>query len=367
MATIRDVANLSGVSTATVSNVLNARQDRVGAETRQKVLAAVRELKYRPTALEKNQKAILSHTLGVMVSDLTKDPLNKHGYFRDTYNGILEAALFRGWSVTVFAEKMWDDLGLAIRKSYDGRCDGLLMIAPLRDSESVCMLQERGVPLVLVGTTAASSGVSSVDVDNEAIGVAAAEHLLSLGHRRFAFAGHNPLMSSAHERELGFRRTLIAAGIPAKGYQAYWLREMAVTVPDFAQAVHDHGDARATGWLAWHDGMAQPLIESLLSLGLRVPQDISVVGVDDSFEARECQVPITSFPQNLHAIGKRAANLLIDRLGEDGEHPDEIVRFSSSMVQRASTGPAPTISHPVPNANGGIFPCKEKHSLLSSS
>jgi LacI family transcriptional regulator len=341
MATLRDVAKLSGVSTATVSNVLNARSDRVSPETRDRVLSAVRQLRYRPTALEKDQKAILTQNVGVMVTDTTKHPILFHGYFREVLDGILEAAMFRGWSVTIFAEKMWDDLGLAIRRSYDGRCDGLIMIAPPQDSETVKTLQERGVPLVLVGTTAALPGVSSVDIDNESVGAAAAAHLLELGHRRFAYLAPNPDTAAANEREASFRARLRQAGLPDDATRTFFARnEAALEV--VADVISGMGSARPTAIMCWHDGAACSFGAILKARGFRIPDDFSIVGVDKDPLGDIFEPPITTFPQPLHTLGKRAANLLIDRLGED-RLPDEVVRYSTELTIRGSSGPAPTL------------------------
>ncbi len=339
MASLRDVAQLCGVSTATVSNVLNSRNERVSLETRQRVLAAVRELKYRPTALEKNQKAIRTQNLGVMVTDITKNPITRHGYFREVLDGIMEGAMFRGFSVTIFAEKLWDDLGLAVRRSYDGRRDGLIVIAPSTENETVAVLQERGTPLILIGATATRPGVSSVDIDNEQVGIIAAKHLLDLGHRSFAFLGDKTIVVSALEREVAFRNQLLAEGIPAERYRANWMRDGGLLIPDLVRSWRGQGSARPTGFLIWHDAMAASFIEACRSEGIDIPEDLSIVGVDDSPEGLTCEPQITSVPQPLHLIGKRAANILIDRLAEP-DLPDEVVRFSVELTIRGSTGPA---------------------------
>jgi len=341
MATLRDVARLAGVSTATVSNVLNSRNQRVSAETRQKVLAAVRELRYKPTALEKDQKAILTKNLGVMLMDITKNPITRHGYFREVLDGIMEAAMFRGWSVTIFAEKLWDDLGLAVRRSYDGRCDGLVVIAPTVANETVAALQERGTPLVLIGTTATLPGVSSVDIDNEQASILLANHLLELGHRSFAFLGDRPTIMAAVERERGFRNALMEAGIPADRYRANWARDGGKPLDEFVKAWKKEGRNRPTAFFGWHDGMAQAFLQMCRAEGIRAPGDLSLVGIDNAPESIESQ--ITSVPQPLHLIGKRASTLLIDRLAEP-DLPDEIVRFSVEIVVRASTGPPPRLA-----------------------
>jgi len=352
MATLRDVASLSGVSTATVSNVLNARHDRVSAETRERVLAAVRKLRYKPTALEKNQKAILTRNLGVVVPDITKHPLLLHGYFRECLDGIMEGAMFRGWSVTVFALKMWDDLGFAIRRTYDGRCDGLIVIAPSKDNETVSTLQERGVPLVLVGTTATKPGISSVDIDNEATGASIANYFVAEGHRKFAFVGDRKNVTACLERERGFSIALKSAGVRIDSYQTFWRDSLPMDFDLLAKTISGMGDDRPTAIFGWHDNTAVRVLEALQNEGLRVPKDVSVAGVDGSPESRACRPTLTTVPQHLHTLGKRAVGMLIDRLGEDSI-PDEVVRFSTELILAESSGPAP--------------PAREKILTLNSS
>jgi LacI family transcriptional regulator len=358
MATIRDVANHCGVSTATVSHVLNGRVDRVGQDTRERVLAAVRQLRYRPPALEDKQKAILTRNLGVIVPDITKNPLLQHGYFCNVLDGVLEAALFRGWSTTIFAERMWDDLGHAIRRSYDGRCDGLVVIAPSVNSDLVTFLQQRGTPMVLVGTTATLEGVSSVDIDNVAAGATVAQHFLDLGHRRFAFLGRNRLTASSLEREQGFRTALLAAGIPARDIHHFSHEEYGEDVASAVLAMRE--EVRPTAVLGWHDNSAIQAIRIFREHGLRVPEDVSVMGIDSSPESALCEPPLTTLRQPLPNLGKRAANLLIDKV-EDHTHPDEVVRVSVEFILRRSTAPVrqsdayalPPSRQLISGANGG--------------
>jgi DNA-binding LacI/PurR family transcriptional regulator len=327
--------------------VLNARTDRVSQETRERVLAAVRELRYKPTALERGQKAILSQNLGVMVVDTTKNPISRHGYFREVLDGVLETAFFRGWSVTLFAEKTWGDLGLAIRRAYDGRCDGLIMIAPFKDSETVVTLQERGTPLVLVGTTPSVANVSSVDIDNVAIGVAAAKHLVELGHRRFAYVGHDFRSTSSCERWEGFRKGLKECGVNDAAISALLTREMKGDDQEeregnLVDRIVAMGHERPTALFFWHDDMAIEFMGCLQDRGLRIPDDLSVVGVDGMPEGEACEPAITSFRQPLHSLGRRAAQMLIDRLTDEASvHPDEHVRFAIELIPRGSSGLAP--------------------------
>jgi len=343
MASIRDVARAAGVSPATVSNVLNGRTEKVSPETRDRVLATVRELRYRPTALEHRQKAILTQNLGVMVSDLTEGPLVRHGYFRNVLDGVLEGAALKGWSLTIFVQRMWYDVGQAVRRSYDGRCDALVMVAPQPGNEVVQLLSERGTPLVFIGSTPWVSGISLVDLDNEAVGREAARHLVGLKHRRLAYIGYENEQVSSVERREAFFREAAELGIPAT--QVHWVRVARIGEDasfDGELAVRQVLSMRSapTGLFAWHDGLAGPLVQELMRFGRRVPEDFSVISVDDAPEALDVSPKLTTFSNPLHDIGRRAATMIIDRLTE-GTEGVEFIRFSPRLILRESTGNAP--------------------------
>jgi LacI family transcriptional regulator len=308
----------------------------VGAETAERVLAVVRQLRYRPTAVEDQQKAILSKNIAVMTTDLTKRPLLNSGYFADVLDGVLEASMLRGWSVTIFVENMWGDVGLAARRSYDGRCDGLIMVAPAEDSEVVSVMRDRGSPLVLVGTTAPSPGISSVDVDNYAIGYQAAKHLIALGHERLGFFGYIDVITSSLERETGFAQAISDLGISRENYHVFACdrKEHVANMGQVFLAIPP--DQRPTGALCWHDGVAARLNDFVQASGVRVPDDLSIIGVNDGPDCLSSVPQLSSFTQTLPIIGRRAANLLMDRI-EDPTIPDEIVRFQSKLVIRSST------------------------------
>jgi len=361
MATIRDVANLCGVSTATVSHVLNGRNDRVGAETRERVLAAIRELRYRPPAMELRQKDILSQNLAFIVEDLSDGPIRSHGYFSQIFDGVLEAAAKRAFSVTVFIERMWSESGQAVRRSYDGRCDGVVLLAPKTDSPLLQALPERGVPLVVIGTTVDIPGVSFVDVDNAAVGYEMTKYLIGLGHRRIAYIGASTTTSSAVERASGYRRAMDECGIRSESrimfssvqstteFQRYKLDhheappkvelEGAEVVggwtEEMLQALFDGKHSEPTAIVCWNDDLARLAIRALQAMGKRVPQDVSVVGVDDGPPATLEKPHLTTWRQPLTHIGRRAVDLLVDRI-YDHSLPDESVRYAAELVARQS-------------------------------
>lgn len=336
MASIRDVAKLAGVSTATVSHVLHGREDRVGQETRQRVLAAIRELKYRPPLFSADDdSAIRTRSIGVLTNDLTRQPLSRHGYYRNALDGIIEVAFFRGFTVHLFVERMWDDIGTAVRRGYDGRCDGLIFIAPPLDSQLAVSLQERGLPMVFLGTAPYLPDVSSVDIDNEAAAYALGRHLVHLGHRRILYLGYRDYVTSHLEREAGLRRACAEAGLPfdaVEKVQAYG------KVPDQVDAALAK-DPQPTAFFGWNDDHAQQAMDRLLELGYRVPEDFSVVGIDDDPRSADYDPGLTTVVNPVIALGRRAANLVIDKL-LNADQPAEIVKFAPDLVLRQSTGPA---------------------------
>jgi len=339
MPSIRDVARVAGVSTATVSNVLNGRSGRVSPATTDKVLLAVRSLKYRPTPLESKQKAILTQNVGFIVTDMTAEAFRNGGYFSDIMSGALEGLASRGYSLTIFVEKIWDDVGLAIRRSYDGRCDGVIMVAPQPGNTPLEMLYARGTPIVLVGSTPWLSGVSSVDIDNVLTGALAAKHLFELGHRRLAMVLDPRPQVSTIERQQGFLAEAERLGISCRDLftiQTPHLNDGPTELKDLAAQI---GRLRPTGIFCWHDGLAARLWPYLEERGFRIPEDLSVVAVDDAPEGRP--LGLTTFKNPTYELGRRAAKVLVDKIA-DPHDTAETVRFAPEMLVKASTS-APSV------------------------
>lgn len=356
MATIREVAKASGVSIATVSHVINGRQSKVGPETRERVLAAVRELRYRPPALEDRQKAILTKNIGFLAGDVSL-PVFGNEYRKRVFDGVVEAAALRENSVTIFIERMWDDVGKAVRRAYDGRCDGLVMLAPKADSEAMRTMWERGVPIVTIGSTAVYPGIPSVDIDNEAAGLAATRFLRERGHTQIAYLGPEPLTTSSLERSLGYQKGM--EGLPsivvfgthtslaenrraiAEGHSAN-LEELSEGVYHTGGWVTEALDALletlmpdTTAIVAWNDSMARDLVRELAARGKSVPGDVSIVSFDDCEDATNEDPKLTTFRQPLPLLGRTAANILLDRIG-DHDLPVQSVRYMPDIVERHS-------------------------------
>ncbi len=324
MATIRQVATHAAVSIGTVSKVLNGRDEKVDPATKERILASIRALRYRPPAFEQNQKAAISQNVGMVVPDLTERPLQRHGYVYGLLDGVLEVSALRGWSVTIFADQMWSDVGTAVRRKYDGRCDTLIVVAPQPHRDLVRSLHERGAPIVQVGTTAWLDDVSSVDIDNHEAGRAVARYLLELGHQRLGYLVEGREQVSSIERFAGFKEV--------GGDAVHRLCiEREETHEQFAQRFLQMGKKRPTALMGWHDGVLVRTIPSLLKVGLEIPRDLSLVGVDNSGESEDFGFNLTTMSNPLGVIGRQAAAMAIDRV-LDPTLPREIVKLPSELL-----------------------------------
>jgi LacI family transcriptional regulator len=340
MATIREVAKHAGVSIGTVSKVLNGSDERVDPASKERILSTIRALRYKPPPFEKNQKSAIAHNIGMIVPHLTEQPLRRHSYIHLLLDGVLELAAFRGWSVTIFAERMWDDVGNAVRRKYDGRCDGLVVVAPQPDQDIVPSLHDRGAPVVQIGSTAWLEDVSSVDLDNYEVGRMIAKHFMELGHKRLGFVTSVGEQVSSKERYEGFCEAV------GKRIPRFLLNRDEAPVK-LAQRIAAVGKGRPTALLCWNDGIAIQLHEALRSLGYLIPSDFSIAGVDDSYLEQDRGIRLTTIPNPLHEIGLKSAEMTINRV-LDPTLPREIIKFPPSLIVRESTGPVPcSARHPL--------------------
>lgn len=323
-ATQGDVARLAGVSTATVSHVLTGRADRMTESTRQRVLEAIRELGYKTPPLDPRFLGPHTHNIGVLAPDLALSPIFSNLYFGHILDSALSACLLQGWGVTIMAERMWDDAGRSIRRTFDGRCDGILAVAPEHDL-AIESFAERGVPVVQVGTTSWIDSITSVDVDNVAIGRQVAKRFVELGHTRLGFIGPEA-SGSSRERLAGYREVAAAGGAEVTAHEYN-------TVEPAEEYTSMVGDRRCTAVFCWNDDTAQRACDAAERAGLRVPADLSVVGVDGILE-RRCD----TFRQPIAEIGRRAVEDLLDRI-RNGPRPGEKILYEAEPVYRGSVGP----------------------------
>ena len=326
--TITDVARRAGVSKSLVSLVMRGA-DHVSPERRQAVNKAAAELGYRPNAMARSLVQRRTHLVGVMVSDL------HNPFFADVVAGIQEQAARTGYKVLVnsgnrAAAREAD----AMETLLQLRADGIILGSPVLDDD-VILRASREVPIVLVGREAHGPAVDSVTNDDRAGAEVAVEHCVSLGHRRIAHidGGHG-------------------AGAPARrhGYEAAMKRlglgDLVSVVSGTYTEEGGHTGCllllaqkpRPTAIFAANDLAAIGALNAIEESGLKVPDDVSLVGYDNTSLAALRHISLTTIHQPRLEMGQLALSTLLERIDQDREEPRRVV-LSPSLVVRASTAP----------------------------
>lgn len=326
--TIRSVAKRAGVSTATVSRTL-ANPDAVRPETREKVIEAVQALKFVPNAQAVHFRKQATRTVILLVRDISNP------FYLDIYKGVEEAAFAAGYQVL-----MGDGRNDAARMAHyvdmvrKRQADGLILMTgwlPPEMAANTATLPPMVVALEFIpGVT-----LPMVRIDNEAAARLAVEHLIGLGHRRIAhITGPTPEVMSL-KRHAGYEAALRGAGIPLDPALVvrgdFHLDSGAAGVRDLLARGVDFTALFASG-----DEMAVGAITALRAAGLRVPEDVSVVGFDDIVFARAVDPPLTTIRQAQREIGAEAMRLMIGILEDETVEPAEVC-VPVELVVRGTT------------------------------
>jgi DNA-binding LacI/PurR family transcriptional regulator len=329
-AVMADVAKLAGVSHQTVSRVIND-STQVRPETKQRVLAAMRQLDYRPNPAARALVTGRSGTLGVVSFDTTLyGPAS-------TLFAIEQAAHAAGYFITIVSLLVLDRtsvLGAVERLRVQG-VDGILVITPQEGAADALVNLPSDVPLVAVEAGRPNS-VPLVAVDQFAGAVSATQLLLDLGHRTvWHVAGPRDFLE-AQQRVDGWRATLQAAGSevpellvgdwsPRSGYR-------------IGQQLAEDRDVTAI--FVANDQMALGVLRALHERGREIPREVSIVGFDDIPESQYFMPPLTTVRQDFSEMGRSSLRLLLELMQNTGQPPQRLT-IAPELVVRRSTGPPP--------------------------
>lgn len=328
--TMRDVARLADVSMATVSNVLN-QPAIVKPRTRERVERAIAQLDFVPNSAARHLAAGRSKSIGLVLLDLANP------YFLAVARGVEDVAADAGYVVMLFnSADSPEREERALRVLLEQRVSGVLMSPVGTRSTSVSRLRDDGINVVLFDRGGAS-GECSVAVDDQQGGRLATEHLLESGHRRLVFVGGASHVRQHSARLKGAKLALRNAGIDD---DIPIIRdEMTMEGGRRAAARILDMDPRPTAVLCGNDLYAVGVEQGLLAAGVRIPEEVSIVGYDDVEMAAVTAVPLTSVQQPMYAMGRTATELLISEI-ENPEHQHERIQFTPRLVPRASSQPA---------------------------
>ncbi len=340
-ATMHDVARAAGVSIKTVSNVVND-YPHVSRDTRDRVERAIAELDYRPNLSARGLRSGRTGIIGLAV------PALRENYFAELADSVIRAAERRGLGVVVeqTSEERSREI-LAVSGGPRRFIDGLLFSPVALGQEDVDVL-DVPFPLVLLGERIFGGPTDHVTMHNTTSAEAAVAHLVALGRRRIALVGASTGdaddISSAGLRLLGYRRGLEAAGIRfdprlVRG-SGHWSRESGLATMRHLFADEVSFDAV----FALNDTLALGVLRALGEEGLRVPEDVAVIGFDNIDEARFSLPSLTSVDTGRAAIAEMAVELLVERINEKGtRRPPRTLKPEFSIVERESTAVGATL------------------------
>ena len=337
-----DVAERAGVSTATASLVLRGRPG-PSASTGDAVRAAAADLGYRPDRTASLLARRRTHLLGVLL-DVTSP------FHADLVRALDTASADRGLDLVLGTTTPRTDEHRAAETLLDFRCEALVVLGPQMSDAGLDALAE-SCPVVAIGRAGTSRVVGVLAADDQGL-EAAVDHLASMGHRRIAFAD-GPRGSISRARRQGYRDAMARHGIGAHADVVRGGR----TEADGAVAAHRllsrPRPDRPTAVVCFNDRVAIGLRDALVRAGVRVPEDVSVVGYDDSPLARLGTVDLTSLSQEPEALAEATVAVLAALLdgaeaqqGSDAGGPVEDVVISPRLVVRSSTGPPPSSAGP---------------------
>lgn len=327
--TIHDVARAAGVSVATVSKVINGRYG-VAPATFTRVMSVVADLGYESSLVASSLRRSRTNVIGILVAEF--EPFST-----ELLKAIAAANSGSGYELLAYSGPSGDETPVGWELRSLSRLSGTLIDGAIIVTPTV-LLPMTSIPVVAIDPHTGQGGPSTIGSDNVAGARTATEHLISLGHRRIAHIRGRTDLESAQLREVGYRQSLAAHGID---FDASLVRDGNYRAPQTDEAARDllSRDDRPTAIFAANDLSAIRVLAIAAELGIRVPQELSVIGFDDVPEAAATTPQLTTVAQPLTEMGAQALQMLLELLdgGDDTRH----IHLTAELVVRSSTGPVP--------------------------
>ncbi|KDM91571.1 HTH-type transcriptional repressor PurR [Photobacterium galatheae] len=336
MATIKDVARMAGVSTTTVSHVINKTRF-VAEATQKKVLAAVEELNYAPSAVARSLKCNTTSTIGMLVTKSTNP------FFAELVHGVEEYCYKAGYTLILCNTEG----NLAKQKDYlrmlsEKRVDGLLVMCSDLDDQLLEQLERQpDLPMVIMDWGPARPKTDNIQDNAELGGYLATRHFIDNGHTNIGCLSGQKDKSTCRERLKGFHKAMSEAGLTVNEdwiIEGDFECESAVEAANAFIAMKE----RPTAIFCFNDIMAMALISTFEQSGINVPDDISIIGYDNIDLAPYFSPPLTTIHQPKRRLGKTAVEILMERV-KDKNHEFQTFEINPELVVRRSVK---KITHP---------------------
>ncbi|MDM4764940.1 LacI family DNA-binding transcriptional regulator [Pelomonas sp. SE-A7] len=339
MSTIKDVAALAGVSFTTVSHVLNETRP-VSADARRRVLAAVEEIGYLPSAVARSLRKSETKIVGVLIPNVVNP------FFAELVCGVEDCCRSAGYSVFLCnSDNDPRRQQQYMRTLLEKRVDGLLLSSAGDAAALARIFKLATVPAVTVDRLVPGANADRVSVHNQEGAYQAVRHLLDLGHRRIGCVSGPGEFEVARERVEGWRRALAERGIEP---EADWLIESDFSNTGGYEAARQllRGSAALTAIFASNDMMAIGALRAAAESGLKLPEQMSVVGFDDVELSAFVYPALTTVGVSIKELGREAGKVLIDRIENPGAPLKDVLLTPRLVVRESSSAPR-LIARPV--------------------
>ncbi len=341
-ATLSDIAKSVGVTPMTVSRVIN-ENGYVSDETRQKVLRAVKEMNYRRNGLARNLKRQFTETVGLVLGDISNP------YSTELARAVRETLTNRGFSLFIcISEHSAKEDIVAFESLANHSVDGIIVATRSNEGGDKYLREivESNVPVVVIGRDFQHENVDFVSPDNLRGGFEATQHLIDLGHERIAFIGANLKGGSSLKRLQGYLKALKQHNIEIDERLITGRNEDVSEIPGYStEEIGFEGMKRLlslpnppTAVFARNDFTAIGAMSAIKEAGLRIPEDIAIVGFDDISLAMRTSPPLTTVRQPMRLEGRLAAEMLLERIaGKERKSRRERI-LNCELIVRESTG-----------------------------
>jgi len=309
MVTIKDVAKRAGVSVTTVSRVLNNKAHPIHPETRERVLAAIEELGFYPNAMARSLQLNQTKTIGLILPDISNP------YYPGIVRGIEDIAHERGYTVILCnTDRSPERTKQYIRVLREKRVDGVIFTGggAVEDASREHFFEESAIATIVIGRH--STDLPAVQVDNIKAAQEAVEHLLRLGHQRIAMITGPKVSTTAKDRIEGYRQALSTAGITLN---PAWVIEGDFDFNSGYRAIERlplSGSEKITAVFAHNDLMAIGAMKAIQERGLRIPEDVAVVGFDNTPFSSFVTPALTTVAVPVYDLGRTAMLVLTELL-----------------------------------------------------
>ena len=331
---MKDIARDLGVSVVTISKVLRDHPD-VGDETRERVLARVKELDYRPNLAARSLVTGRTYLIGLVVPDLL------HPFFAEIAKSLSGVLRKSGYCLIVSSSD--EDSALEeqeINHLLARRLDALIIASCHSSAELFARIEKQNTPYILIDRTLSGLSANFVGVDDEAVGMLATKHLIATGCRKIVHI-RGPETSPGQRRLEGYKRALAEAGLRIT--DDYIIGESKGDVETRQRGADAMRrllglDPRPDGVFCFNDPLAMGAMNFALDQGLRIPQDFALIGCGNLHYDDSLRIPLSSIDQHSERIGQEAARLALAMLSSKLRLAPETVVLQPDLIVRASTG-----------------------------